>query len=579
MTGPLRVGTRRAYQLVLLLCLLLGFAPSAHAQLSFQLRTGSDTLGTQKMTVDSNKCPLEGPTAAYVGGLVRNNGSSPVTGVTVSMTGLNANVYLAGGQPASQYVGTLNAGESIAVYWFTGFGCTNGATATPTISMTSSAGTQTRALTLTIQTAISAAAGGNVIGSALGPGAVVGQTIYFDANYDFGGTGAGDEYWLQPSGAQNFNAACFRLTGSVITGSNLNAATVGTTNLLYLIQPNAQPGNNYNISVRYYFEYLCSGSSTTARPYAVQTSGTKIKYTGNYDGTGSVTISFPGATNPFTITKSVSESAAFVGAAGDLTYTVTISNPSVHPAILGQITDVLPSGMTFVALTSDSQVTAANSSALPSAGATGTLDFIGRRGQSYALAAGGSVTLRYTATRPPGAGTFVNSARGVFGSATTAAATAEYQQVEVQPLSVSKVSTVYSDPINGTGNAFAIPGALIEYAVTISNPNPLPLDADSVTVVDDAPVNAKLCLASLGATGPIDFTDGSTPSTMTFGFDDLGSNLDGLDFSADDRSSWTYTPTVDGDGCDTNISDFRVRPNGSFAPNSSFTLRYRMAVD
>jgi uncharacterized repeat protein (TIGR01451 family) len=573
------VGLRRVFEVALLLFLLVALAPAAHAQLSFELRTGNNTLSTQQMTVDSNKCPSEGPTAAYVGGLVRNNGAAPATDVNVSLTGLNANVYLAGGQPASQFIGTLDAGQSIAVFWFTGFGCTSGATATPTISMTSSAGTQTRALTLRIQTAISAAAGGNVIGSALGPGAVVGQTIYFDANYDFGGTGAGDEYWLQPSGAQNFNAACFRLTGSIITGSNLNAAPIGTTNLLKLVQPNSQPGNNYNISVRYYFEYLCAGSSTIARPYAVQTSGTKIKYTGNYDGTGSVAISFPGASNPFTITKTVSEAVAFVGAGGNLTYTITISNPSAHPAILGQITDVLPSGMTFVALASDSQVTAANSSATPSAGATGTLNFIGRRGQSYALAAGGSVALKYTATRPPGTGTFVNSARGVFGAATTATATADYEQVAVQPLSVSKVSTVFSDPINGTASAYAIPGALIEYAVTIGNPNPLPVDADSVTVVDDAPSNAKLCLASLGATGPIEFTDGSTPSTMTFTFADLGSSADDLDFSNDDRSSWTYTPTADGDGCDTDISDFRIRPNGSFAPNSSFTLRYRMAVD
>ena len=34
-------------------------------------------------------------------------------------------------------------------------------------------------------------AGGRVISSTLGPGAIVGQTIFFDANYDFGGTDAG----------------------------------------------------------------------------------------------------------------------------------------------------------------------------------------------------------------------------------------------------------------------------------------------------------------------------------------------------------------------------------------------------
>ena len=567
-------------RLALLAAAILGMATAAHATLSFELRTGENATKTQKMTADANKCPSEGPTAAFVGGMVTNISGATVTDASVELTGLNGNVYLAGGQAASQYLGTLTPGQSIAVYWFTGFGCTNGATAMPTVRMTSSAGTQTVGLTLSIQTAITANAGGQVIGSQLGAGAVVGQTIYFDANYNFGGTDIGNGFWLQPSGSQNFNAACFRLVGSEITNSNVSAAPVGLTNKLKVVQDAKQTGNNYYISVRYYLEYLCAGQSTTARPYAVQTSGQQIKYTGNFDGLDSVSISFPGATNPFTITKTVSETSGFAGAAGNLTYTVTVTNPSTHTAVLSEIRDVLPAGMIFVALASDSQVTIANSSSVPSAGASGILNFIGRRGVSYSLPPGGSVILKYTTSRPATAGMFTNSAEGIFGSASTPVAQATYTSSAAAPLTVSKVSTVHSDPVNGTSDPYAIPGSVIEYAIMVGNPNAAAIDADSVTVSDTSPSNAKMCIVDFGGgTGPVRFIDGSTSSGLSYNFASLDDVADDIEFSADGGMSWTYVPVADADGCDDAITDFRVTPTGAFAASSSFTLRARFVVE
>ena len=575
---------RKTFGLFIRFCLLsatlFGLGTAAHASLSFELRTGDDANKSQKMTVDSNQCPSAGPTAAFVGGLVTNTSATTISDATAELTGLNGNVYFAGGQAASQYLGTLNPGQSIPVYWFTGFGCTNGATATPSIRLTSSAGVQTVDLTLTVQTAISANAGGQVIGSQLGAGAVVGQTIYFDADYDFGGTDIGDGFWLQPSGSQNFNAACFRLVGSEITRSNVSAAPVGLKNRLKVVQDAKQTGNGYFISVRYFLEYLCSGQSTTARPYAVQTSGRQIKYTGNFDGLNSVNISFPGATNPFTITKSVNESSGFIGASGDLTYTVTITNPSTHTAILSQIRDVLPSGMTFLALAPDSQVTEGNSSSLPTAGTSGILDFFGRRGASYSLPPGGSVTLKYTASRPVTAGTFTNSAQGIFGSASTPVAQATYTSTAVTPLTVSKISTIYSDPVNGTSDPYAIPGSVVEYTIVVGNPNAAALDPDSVVVNDKAPSNAKMCLAGFGGgAGPLRFVDGSTPSGLDYNFTSLDDNADDVEFSADGGETWNYSPIADADGCDEAITNFRVTPTGAFAASSSFTLRVRFIIE
>ncbi len=50
-------------------------------------------------------------------------------------------------------------------------------------------------------------------------------------------------------------------------------------------------------------------------------------------------------------------------------------------------------------------------------------------------------------------------------------------------LTVSKAATVIDDPINGTTNPKAIPGATVEYVVTVSNTGTA--DADAVSITDD----------------------------------------------------------------------------------------------
>jgi len=56
-------------------------------------------------------------------------------------------------------------------------------------------------------------------------------------------------------------------------------------------------------------------------------------------------------------------------------------------------------------------------------------------------------------------------------------------EVSSAALTVSKVATVVSDPFNGTTNPKAIPGAIVEYVVTVANGGAS--DADAVSVTDD----------------------------------------------------------------------------------------------
>ncbi|MEM8745037.1 MAG: DUF11 domain-containing protein, partial [Pseudomonadota bacterium] len=152
-------------------------------------------------------------------------------------------------------------------------------------------------------------------------------------------------------------------------------------------------------------------------------------------------------------------------------------------------------------------------------------------------------------------------------------------------LSVTKVSSVIADPVNGTTNPKAIPGATIEYLITVTNTGTDAADADSVVIWDDGPADAKMCLLDRNG-GPVIFADPGSNSGLTYDYGgtgspplDLGVTTDDLEFSNDDGTSFAYVPTADGDNCDDAITDFRVRPGGAFAGGSSVTLRVRYQVE
>ena len=145
-------------------------------------------------------------------------------------------------------------------------------------------------------------------------------------------------------------------------------------------------------------------------------------------------------------------------------------------------------------------------------------------------------------------------------------------------LSVTKVSSVISDPSNDTTNPKAIPGAVVEYLITVSNTGGVATDEDSVVVTDNGPANAKMCLLSRSG-GPVIFDDATGSSGVTYTFTSLSSATDSLAFSNDDGTSFSYIPTSDSDGCDTAITAFRVIPSGAFAGGKTIAIRFRYKIE
>ncbi len=149
-------------------------------------------------------------------------------------------------------------------------------------------------------------------------------------------------------------------------------------------------------------------------------------------------------------------------------------------------------------------------------------------------------------------------------------------------LTLKSVQTL-SDPVNGTSNPKAIPGAVMQYTITSTNSGFGA--ADTVTVTDSIPTNTEMFVGDISAagSGPLAFSDGSTPSALAYSFVALGNAADDVEFSNDGGGSFNYTPAPDADGYDSNVTHFRGLTSGAFAAsnganNPGFSFQFRVRV-
>jgi len=157
------------------------------------------------------------------------------------------------------------------------------------------------------------------------------------------------------------------------------------------------------------------------------------------------------------------------------------------------------------------------------------------------------------------------------GDAITCSITNTRKAVAV--LQVQKTSAVISDPVNGTANPKLIPGAVVEYAITVTNIGTGTVDSGSIVIIDLMPADAAF------ATGtPVTFTNGTTPSGLG-AFN--ASTMVTYASTAGPAASYTYVPSG---SFDANVRAIRIVPSGTMAAATSataqpsFTLRFRAQV-
>lgn len=155
-------------------------------------------------------------------------------------------------------------------------------------------------------------------------------------------------------------------------------------------------------------------------------------------------------------------------------------------------------------------------------------------------------------------------------------------QNAVPDLLVLKSMQIVSDPVRGVVNPLAIPGALAEYRITVSNQGPGAINADTVVIDDPIPADTEMFVGDLGApgSGPIRFVQGSPASGLTYTFVALGAAGDDLEFES---GGAPYAPSGPPPDYDANVDRVRVLPKGVMAGGSpgsapSFTVILQVRV-
>ena len=147
------------------------------------------------------------------------------------------------------------------------------------------------------------------------------------------------------------------------------------------------------------------------------------------------------------------------------------------------------------------------------------------------------------------------------------------------PLQLSKTSVIISDPVNNTVNPKAIPGAIVEYTLTVTNPttSTYSVTGNTIFVVDKTPAGLEFGLATITpGTGPASFA--TTNALTTYTFTSLASTTDGLDFAYDATGTiWTNSPSAGAitNGYDPLITFIRLKVGGSMPAGASFNFRIR----
>lgn len=148
-------------------------------------------------------------------------------------------------------------------------------------------------------------------------------------------------------------------------------------------------------------------------------------------------------------------------------------------------------------------------------------------------------------------------------------------------LVVWKTVLVLDDPVNGTTNPKAIPGANVVYTIGVSNQGAGPADADSLLIEDALPAELELFVDVFGNRGPFEFTDGATASGVDLVFTSLADDFDDVEFD-DGSALFALDPTPDGDGFDPSVTAIRLRPSGTLGGSSGappgFEIRFRARI-
>ena len=364
-------------------------------------------------------------TKAYTGFEVKNNSNSATTYSNLKFTITSIGTSVAGQNyaivaPVSGIVnvGTLAPGQTKVCYFYVSYPASVTPIATFNIQLSdNTASWKTQSFSIRNRSSISANAGGTATQTFTNQD-LIGGTVIDDVTYAVGNVQNGDESDFQVAVSSQFDPTKISLLSTQVISSTVPGIVAGATDSLYFVTGNGSTGAT--VTIRWTFRITGTNFTTYLLPCAGATSGaTNYKYALNTSLGQGTPVTVSSSANPLTITKTSDQSLYAINATA--TFTVTIQNPGAYGITIDKITDEIPAGFTYLGLHATSQVTAANSTTIPSGGATGTITFDGGvlsgGNSSYYIPAGGIIILKYTTTAPSfPASNLVTTARDYVGA-------------------------------------------------------------------------------------------------------------------------------------------------------------------
>jgi Surface adhesin CshA non-repetitive domain 2 len=143
-------------------------------------------------------------------------------------------------------------------------------------------------------------------------------------------------------------------------------------------------------------------------------------------------------------------------------------------------------------------------------------------------------------------------------------------------LTISKTTTLISDPVNGATNPKMIPGAIVEYAITVTNAGTGPVDANTITIIDPIPTTLGTYVLGTAVTYSDTLGGGSAISCPY-------ATCVSWTKTAGGATGWGAALTPDGAGYDDAITGVRIIPSGTMPAATaggqpSFTIRFRTRI-
>ncbi|WP_136797747.1 DUF11 domain-containing protein [Desulfosediminicola ganghwensis] len=264
------------------------------------------------------------------------------------------------------------------------------------------------------------------------------------------------------------------------------------------------------------------------------------------------------------LTKTIDNASP--GVQGAVTYMLTVTNEGANSATGFEVEDILPAGITLISST-------------PSQGSYSTGSWL-----VGSLAAGDSATLDILVGVDGPVGTTVTNSASITGLDQTDSdpandsASVDFTPVAWPVLTVVKSAKTVSDPEHGMVNPYDVPGAIIEYRITVTNTGLAATDADSLLLVDPIPEHTALVVTD----PPVTISNVQATTGLTLTYTALNDLTDHVEFSAD-GTDYSQIPTADGNGTDPSVKYLRFMPAGQFNASDgitdpSFTVTFRVRL-